>query len=117
MKKILTSLVLLSLLYSCDNATFVPSGNDCAEIPTYDTNMKVIVDTYCSYSGCHDGQSGVQGDYTSYEGMKIHFDGAIMNRVIELRNMPPSYATGEIALSEEDYMLFNCWVSAEFPEN
>lgn len=125
MKKTLICLLFLGILYSCTKDTFEPSGNDCDVLPTYNTNMQAIVDTYCAYSGCHNGTPGVPGDYRTYQGMSIHFDGEIFSRVVSfqsdiVRGMPPDYAVdfnGLPDLSDEDYMLFNCWISAQFPEN
>lgn len=114
---------LLFIWISCTRDTFEPSGTDCDVAVSYDTNMREIVDEYCAYVGCHNGTPGVPGDYTSYQGMEIHFGGAIFGRVISNQGdpdigMPPNYATdGPIDLRPEDLMLFDCWINQEFPEN
>lgn len=123
MKKTLClSLITAVVWIACTRDTFTPTGMDCTIPPTYENGMQALVQTYCAYSECHDGRSlGVPGDYSTYEGMSLHFEGLISNRVIDQRDdtimgMPPWYATGPTDLSEEDFMLFNCWISDEFPE-
>ena len=116
--------LLVFVWISCTRDCFTPSGTDCDVAVSYETNMKDIVDRYCAYSGCHNGGTpGVPGDYTSYQGMEIHFDGPIFNRVVTNQadpnvGMPPDYAVdGPIDFTPEDFMLFNCWIDQEFPEN
>lgn len=100
----------------------MPVGTDCAEAVSYNSNMQDLIDRNCAYSGCHNGTPGVPGDYTSYQGMEFHFGGEISNRVINLESdtifgMPPNYAEGPKDLSPEDFMLINCWINQDFPEN
>ena len=122
MRKISISLFFIILMFACDKASFIPSGLDCNDIPTYDDVMKEIVDRNCATSNCHDGGSQ-NGDYSTYDRMSQHFLSSIESRVITLKDdtvfgMPPNYATnGPIDLSEEDFMLFNCWITEGFPEN
>ena len=123
MKKIsFTTCLMLFFWMSCTNDTFVPSGMDCEVDVTYDTNMKDIIDRNCAYSGCHSGTPGTPGNYVTYQGMQIHFGGEIADRVLARQNdtvfgMPPNYAEGPVDLSPEDFMLLNCWINQEFPEN
>ncbi len=123
MKKISIVITLFAIIwFSCTNASFTPSGFDCSEEVSYNTNMKGLIDTYCAYSGCHLGAVG-WGDYTSYAGMEPFFTGIIEERVISLSEdpdigMPPDYAEdGPIDLLPEDFMLINCWIQQGFPEN
>lgn len=122
MKKISFSIFIIIILWvACTRDSYVPVGFDCGERITYDSHMKEIIDLNCSYSGCHDGVSA-PGDYTSYEGISVDFDGNIFNRVVTLQldtvfGMPPWNGTGPKDLSDEHFMLMNCWISEEFPEN
>lgn len=125
MRKILIAVFLSSVVIwlSCTKDSFVQTVENCDEIPTYNTNMVALVDTYCAYSGCHDGSSA-PGDYTSFTGMQRsgHFESEFNDRVVSKREdpnsgMPPDYATGPLDLSEEDFKLFNCWINEGFPEN
>lgn len=121
MKKISIILLFLILWLGCDDGSFVPTGMDCQETPTYDGIMKDLIDRNCSYTGCHTIGANI-GDYTTYNGMRVHFAGSILDRVVNLVDdtvlgMPPDNAQGPKNLSEEDFMLFNCWISEEFPEN
>lgn len=111
-------LVSTVIWIACTKDTVPVEMADCAEIPTYDTNMKALVDTYCAHSTCHNGTAEVPGDYTTYQGMKVHFEDGIADRVISRQDMPPSYSEGgPVALTPEDLKLFDCWISENFPEN
>lgn len=123
MKKLaILCLVAVCFWLACTNDTFEFTGVDCNEAVTYDGRMQEIIDTNCAYSGCHDG-ANAPGDYTDYSGLSVHFGGEIFSRVVErvqdtVLGMPPNYAEGGPKdLSEEDFMLFNCWIDQEFPEN
>lgn len=127
MKKILfPSLVLILLVLACTRDNFVPSAVDCSDNiapPTYDGEMQALIDLNCAYAECHDGNTpSVPGDYTTYEGLRIHFGGLIEERVIlriedPVLGMPPDDANGPTDLTEEHLALFSCWIDAEFPEN
>lgn len=86
-------------------------------VPTYITDMALLVERTCAYTDCHN--SGFSsGDYSSYEDMLSHLeDGEIFKRVIQLRDMPPSYAEGPKELTDEELELFNCWLVNGYPEN
>lgn len=115
-------LALLSInfsLTSCDNDKLepIPEPEFCDTIVvSYQLNIKPIVDTYCAYSGCHDGSA--PGVYSSYEGMLGNLEsGKITERSIQTRDMPPSYSTpGFETLPEEEYNMLTCWIEKGYPE-
>ena len=86
-------------------------------IVSYQLNIKPIIDTYCAYSGCHDGSS--PGIYLSYAQILPALEsGKISQRTLNTRDMPPSYAAaGLTELPEEEYNMLNCWISEGYPEN
>lgn len=95
----------------------IPEPEFCDTLMTsYELNMQQVVETYCAYSGCHDGSS--PGVYLSYEGMLPSLDnGEIMERAINIRDMPPSYANeGFTELPAETYDMLNCWIEGGYPE-
>lgn len=122
MKKISIFITLMTLIwFSCTRDTFEFTGFDCTAEVTYDNQLKDIIDLNCAYSGCHNGTPGVPGVYTSYQGMEADFD-KMLDRVVDRVSdpnlgMPPDYATGPKDLTEDEFMLFSCWIAQEFPEN
>jgi len=121
MKKITAILTITTVIwFSCTKATFVPTEVDCEEvIVTYDDQIRDIIDTKCASSECHDGTPTVPGDYRSYEGMRSAFgNDLISRRVIDDQfsalSMPPPDSD---TLTSEEFVLLNCWIEQEFPEN
>ena len=84
---------------------------------TYDADVKLIIDNSCAYSGCH-ASSAVIGDFTTYANLKEDLDnGKFTNRALELKDMPPTYATGPKELSAEELEILQCWMDDAYPEN
>lgn len=113
----LASLATFSTSCNGDKLEPIPESEVCDTLVTsYNLNMQDLVETYCAYSGCHDGSS--PGVYLSYEGMLPSLEnGKIMERAINTRDMPPSYANeGLTELPDAAYDLLNCWIEQGFPE-
>lgn len=90
---------------------------ECADLEiTWVADIQPIVQTYCSYLGCHSA-GNLNGDFTTYEKMKPLLDGGrVENRVFETSSMPPPNATGPRELSEEDSALLACWLEQGHPK-
>ena len=92
------------------------------DIPTYESNVREIIEQTCAYSGCHLG--GAPGIYDSYQGLVSDLEsGLFRQRVIDVRDdatigMPPNYAPQDRPedLTEEELMIITCWLDAGFPE-
>jgi hypothetical protein len=93
-------------------------------MPTYDDDIKPIIDNSCAYSGCHlDGSA--PGIYIDYEGLlPILESGFFRSRVIFDKDdpnigMPPNYAPNDRPqdLTQEELDLITCWLDNGFPEN
>ncbi|MFK8163302.1 MAG: hypothetical protein AB8H12_12645 [Lewinella sp.] len=90
--------------------------------PTYESDVREIIEQTCAYSGCHLG--GAPGIYDSYQGLISDLEsGLFRQRVIDVRDdatigMPPNYAPQDRQedLTEEQLMLITCWLDAGFPE-
>jgi len=108
----------LFLWISCTRDMSEVSEKDCNSVSvSYDENMKDLVVTYCAYdTKCHDGSQPGLGNYLTYEGVKVHFDGKIENRVITVGDMPPANAPGPKELTPQDFKLFSCWIEQGFDE-
>lgn len=85
--------------------------------PSYATDIKPIIDNTCALVGCH-VENFLQGDYTTYEGLKANVDnGTVSDRVIQNREMPPEGTTGPTELTEAQIRLINCWIADGAPNN
>lgn len=118
--KFLLILVLGIFILSTGACTYekgeIPVVNVCDTlVATYDTNVSAIVDASCAYSGCHNAGSPY-GDFTTYTSLKAKVDeGKVEDRVIDQKNMPPSYATKP--LTEDEFQIISCWLENGAPEN
>ena len=119
----------LSLLFLISFCYLQSCTSDKGEIPkpvttvSYQTDIKPIIQTYCYGQGgqnCHvtPSNQGAPGDFTAYTGLKEKVDnGTIQSRVFNLKDMPPTYSNGPIALTAEDLETFKTWVNNGAPEN
>lgn len=97
-----------------DDPTPDPSCDDVQ--PTWLAEIEPIVQTYCSYLGCHSAGM-LSGDFTTYEKMKPFLDGGrVQTRVFDLNSMPPPNAPGPRELSEEHRQLLACWLEQGHPK-
>lgn len=100
-----------------------PQMADCAMVnPTYNADVKQIIDESCAYSGCHLDSS--PGRFDSYSGLLPYLeDNTFRQRVLIERGdpttgMPPNYSPSSRPqdLTEEQLMIIECWLDAGFPE-
>ena len=110
---ICASITLLFSQCSADKLEVVE--NDCNGEVAYSNQIKPIVDIYCAYSGCHDGSSGVSGNYTSYDRMERSLTADLFeDRTIVVRDMPPNYAEGPKSMTREDLDMLICWIENDY---
>lgn len=82
--------------------------------PTYESDIKTVVQAKCALSGCHDGTSGLV-NFLTYGPLKAKADeGKIKRYVFELNIMPPATAT---QLIENEREKLQCWLDNGAPEN
>lgn len=105
-----------ALALSCTRTKINPDGEDCEQEITYNNEIETIINSSCAYSGCH--KDGVApGDLTSYDGLLNYTSSDLFRqRVVVLKNMPPSYAPSKIELTKEELDLVNCWISGGYKE-
>ena len=109
-KNIQVLLVLAVLSFVSCNKTEAPVCDGSS--PTYDANIKSIIDNNCT--SCHDAGSG-DGDYTTYAAFASHrSNGKFESSVLINQDMPES---SNNALSQADLSIIKCWVQNGFPEN
>ncbi len=114
-------------LAACDNAQLPEPmlPESCMDsVPTYQVDIKPIIDNSCAYAGCHlDGSA--PGIYTDYQGLvNVIESGKFQEKVISLRDdpvlgMPPDNAPDGRPddLSQEELELIQCWLENDYPEN
>ena len=116
-KSIFVALLMIGLAVSCkDDDT--PDGVDCAGLtPTYNNDIKSILDTSCAKSGCHNSADLANNmDLSTYaSAMPIsqqpRFLGAI-NHQSGFIAMPQDAPK----LSNDKIELLTCWVENGSPE-
>jgi hypothetical protein len=127
MKKVFLFCLLASTIFSMDactsDALAEPVMLSCdGLIPTYEADVREIVERTCAYSGCHLG--GAPGIYDDYEGLLSDLEsGLFRERVISAKDnptigMPPNYAPDGRAkdLTADELMIITCWLDAGYPE-
>ena len=95
---------------------------------TWDGEVKTIIESTCSYSGCHSGGTTANpylspgsNDFTTYAGIKSNLDnGNFEKRALIDKNMPnamfvPAGNPTELTTAQLD--ILQCWADAGFPEN
>ena len=114
---LLTGTLFFAGSCTSDQLPEIPEPEFCDTVQvSWQLNIRPIVETYCAYSGCHDGSS--PGVYTSYEGMVPNLEsGQVTERSIIQRDMPPDYANaGLTELPPAELQLLECWINAGYPE-
>jgi len=113
-------------IHSCTNDQLpeptVPESCEDA-VPTYDNEIKPIIDNSCAYAGCHLGTA--PGIYDNYEGVKNMIEsGSFRERVVIQKDdpflgMPPDNAPDGRPkdLSMEELELIECWLENGYPKN
>ncbi len=95
---------------------------------TWDTNVKAIIESSCSYSGCHSGGATANSfipegsnDFTTYASIKSVLDnGSFEQRSLVAQNMPPAMFVppgNPTELTQAQIDVLQCWADEGFPEN
>ncbi len=86
---------------------------DCSKgNSSYAANIRPIINGNCLSSGCHNTGS-VNGDFTTYNGLKAKADnGSLNTRVVQQKNIPPSQS-----LSLDNLKKIKCWINSGAPNN
>lgn len=90
--------------------------------PTYEMDIKAIIDESCAYSGCHLDSS--PGRFDTYNGLLPYLqNNTFRQRVLIQRGdpttgMPPDYAVDSrpTNLTQTELTTIECWLEAGFPE-
>ncbi len=89
----------------------------CTATISYSLTIASIISANCSSSGACHGTSSVNGDYTTYAGLKADAsNGKLNNRVVVNNNThnAPAYVP---PISATDRDKINCWIQQSAPNN
>lgn len=102
------SVIIFASCKKDNNKTPVCDGSN----PTYNADIRSIINSNCTSSGCHDAGSG-DGDFTSYNGLEaVLNNGRFESEVLKNQTMPEG-----TSLSESQLNKLQCWADNGFPEN
>jgi hypothetical protein len=111
------SLFLVSL-YACSDDSneeeeeMMEEEDECEGTTfTYTNDVKSIVDSNCTLSGCHDGSTGLP-DFRTFDGIKASATNAASR--VNSMNMPP--ASSGKTLTAAQISTIVCWAANGAPE-
>ena len=123
----ISTLLLAVFTYTSCTSDKLPEPEPPSEcemlMSSYNNNIKQIVAKSCAISNCHVQGTSVPGDYRTYNGMLSAINsGKIKTRIIDYRDdpeagMPPDDSNGPSDLSDEEFLIFQCWILDNYPEN
>ena len=94
---------------SCKKSNTETDFTTCTE-PTYEDEIKPLLESHCNDITCHGADQ--QPVLTYFAAVKASVDnGSFEKEVISERSMPEGPE-----LTQEEYDVFNCWLSAGAPE-
>lgn len=108
-KLLILSFGIVLAISSCTNEkreVEVPQENVCDSMDvSYANDIAPMINLNCGSPSCH-GSGGSQGDMSTYNLLKNYVDqGEISDRVLILKDMPPSGPLNDIDLEK-----LNCWI-------
>ena len=120
------SIYILVLTFNACTRDVLPQSDVCkSNMPTYETNIKDIIDQTCAYTGCHAGRGIAPGLYTHYNGLIVHIrSGSFEDRVVKQKDhptlgMPPDKSvypeSRQDDLTESQLEIMRCWIESGYP--
>jgi len=118
-----TVVLLLSTIFiACTNdSADQPNSTECSLTDvSFKTDVMPVIERSCAYvSSCH-GSGASLGDFTAYETLKEDLDnGKFAFRVLQKRDMPPTYAPEERpkSLDDAEINIIQCWADGGYLNN
>ncbi len=116
---VFASFLIFSVACSYDKLPEPSIDELCNDIqPTYDTEVREIINRSCAYAGCHVAGFSY-GDYSNFQSLAALIPkGRIAARTIQTRDMPPAYAPDSRpkSLTSQEIAILQCWFAAGAPE-
>jgi mono/diheme cytochrome c family protein len=118
MKKVvlMSLLTMTTLFFACKKGT--PTVFDCTgTTPTYEKDIKAIMDKSCATSGCHDAKTAEKKiDLSNYGQVKIQAPQARFMGSIEHLSGYDAMPQKADKFSDAQIKLVSCWISNGMPE-
>ena len=112
-KFLLLFVIVLISAFSCKKAELLNPVCDGSN-PTYDADIKMIIELNCSGAFCHNAGSN-RGDWTTYAGLSdVLINGKFEQRVLISQSMPKGNSR---TLTQGEIDILRCWTDNGFPEN
>lgn len=108
-------LATVSVFAGCKKET--PTTYDCSGYtPTYTADVKPLMDTYCSRSGCHNSTSKEAGkDLSSYAGTKSAAGSSSFLGSMQHLSGYEAMPQGGSKLTDAQLRTIGCWVQNGMP--
>ncbi len=118
--KIIISIVIVGLLMTlpgCKKES-APTTYDCTGLtPTYDLNVKSLMDTHCATAGCHSASNKADGkDLSNYASTKSVAGNQSFLGSIEHLSGYKQMPQGAVKLNDADIKTIACWVQNGMPQ-
>lgn len=111
-KVCLATIVVITVSVGCAEDVVEPMGDDCTGTKyTYTTEIKMIMDTNCASSGCHNGENSLS-DYSTYQG--VYKDRSKLKNGITIGI--EQVTGGRARLTSAEQQMLWCWINAGAPE-
>jgi hypothetical protein len=114
---ILSIFSVLMFNQSCKKET-TPQTFDCAGVaPTYNGEIKAILNASCATQGCHSASSNAAGrNYSTYSAAKSNASSDAFLGSIQHLSGYSAMPKGASKLSDANIKLLSCWKQNGFPE-
>ena len=105
-------ILIFLIIISCNKGDLLTPVCD-GSIPTYDSDIKKIIDTKCMGTFCHNAGAN-RGDFTSFSTLEPYLNNYSFSKtVLEEQTMPKG---NKNALTQEEINIIQCWSDNDYPE-
>ncbi len=97
-----------TMLSACDSLIALSNGR-------FNCQVKPIIDLHCAISGCHVDGTGANGDFTTYQGVKLKVDnGTFQQRVFQ---GDPTFMPYNGPLNDSLLQILTDWINNGAPND
>lgn len=117
-KNILLLAIATFIFASCEENKVDPVTYDCTAVaPTYTADVKIIIDTNCAISGCHNASSKADGkNYSTYALVKQGASSSSFMGSMQHLGGYDAMPQGRSKLSDAQLQTISCWIQNGTPE-
>ncbi len=84
-------------------------ADDCSVERSYANDIVPILNSTCAIPNCH-VNGFANGDFGTYEGLKVTADAGVLRGQISNNVMPPQNSAGPTELTDAQKTTFLCWI-------